>query len=48
VINFKKGDIDYVCGVFPLREGLQTLEEYMKNNVSNDKEVFFFFFFIIN
>jgi hypothetical protein len=27
VINFKEEDIDYVCGVFPLLENCQTLEE---------------------
>jgi hypothetical protein len=38
-INFKHGDIDYVCGVFPLGENPQTLEEYIKNNPYNENEV---------
>jgi hypothetical protein len=39
VIDFKQGDIEYVCGVFPLGENSQTLEDYIKNNPYNEKEV---------
>jgi hypothetical protein len=42
-INLKQGDIDYVCGVFPLGKNPETLEEYIKNNPFNEKEVIIIF-----
>jgi hypothetical protein len=47
VINFKQGKIDYVCGVFPLGENSQTLEEYVKNNGCNEEDVIINFFFYL-